>query len=74
MVAHTKKNKNASAERMLTMQDAMQYLTERGIPCRSRSTFYRLLRDFRIEYVNINPNGKHEIRRFTITELDKVLG
>lgn len=54
---------------MLTMQEAMDFLTDKGFPCRSRSTFYRVLQEFDIPYTNLNPGGKHEIRRFPLTGL-----
>lgn len=62
-----------SADKMLTMQQAMEYLSEKGVPCKSRATFYRILKDFGIQYVNMNPHGKNEIRRFRLEDLDKVL-
>lgn len=61
------------SERMLTMQETMDYLSERGIPCKSRSTFYRVVEQFNIPYTNVNPGGKHEIRRFSLTVLNKFL-
>lgn len=60
-------------EKMLTMQQAMDFLTEKGFPCRSRSTFYKMLENFDIPYTNINPNGKHEIRRFPLSGLKRFL-
>lgn len=63
----------ASHERMLTMQEAMDFLTDRGFPCRSRSTFYKILDNFDIKYTNINPGGKNEVRRFPLTGLEKFL-
>lgn len=60
-------------ERMLTMQEAMDYLTEKGFPCRSRSTFYKMLDNFEIKYTNINPGGKNEVRRFPLSGLNKFL-
>ena len=62
-----------ASDRMLTMQEAMDYLSARGFPCKSRSTFYRVLRDFKIPYTNINPHGKHEIRRFPLSGLEEFL-
>lgn len=62
-----------SNERMLTMQEAMEYLTEKGFPCRSRSTFYKILNNFDIKYTNINPGGKNEVRRFPLTGLEDFL-
>lgn len=50
--------------RMLTMQEAMDYLNSRGIPCKNRSTFYRIIKDFNIPYININLSGINEVRRF----------
>lgn len=58
---------------LLTMSEAMEYLSNKGIPCRSRTKFYRIIKDFNIGYVNVNKSGKNEIRRFTKEELDKVL-
>lgn len=60
-------------ERMLTMQEAMDFLTEKGFPCRSRSTFYKMLENFDIPYTNINPGGKNEVRRFPLTKLQDFL-
>jgi hypothetical protein len=51
----------------------MDYLSDKGVPCKSRATFYRILEDFKVPYVNVNPKGKHEVRRFTVGGLDKVL-
>lgn len=64
---------NMSHERMLTMQEAMEYLTDKGFPCRSRSTFYKILDNFDIRYTNINPGGKHEVRRFPLSGLEDFL-
>lgn len=60
-------------DKALTMQEAMDYLTDKGFPCRSRSTFYRVLDDFDIKYINLNPEGKHEIRRFPQSTLKAFL-
>jgi len=62
-----------SAERMLTMQEAMDYLTEKGFPCRSRSTFYKMLDNFELQYTNINPGGKNEVRRFPLSGINAFL-
>lgn len=62
-----------SHERMLTMQEAMDYLTDKGIPCRSRSTFYKILDNFKIPFTDINKGGKHSIRRFPLSGLEKFL-
>jgi hypothetical protein len=51
-------------DKMLTMQQAMDYLSSKGFPCQSRNTFYRVLEDFNIPYTVINPEGKHKVRRF----------
>lgn len=59
--------------RLLTMQEAMDYLTEKGFPCRSRSTFYKVLNSFEIPYTNINRGGKNEIRRFPLSGLEQFL-
>ena len=58
---------------MLTMQEAMDYLTDKGFPCRSRSTFYKMLENFDIPYTNINKGGKNEVRRFPMTKLKEFL-
>lgn len=68
-----KHSKIKKAIAMLTMQEAMNYLSDKGVPCKSRATFYRILKDFKVPYVNVNPNGKHEVRRFTADGLNKVL-
>lgn len=60
-------------ERMLTMQEAMEYLTKMGFPCRSRNTFYRMLEQFNIPYTNINPSGKNEVRRFPVEGINNFL-
>jgi hypothetical protein len=62
-----------SHERMLTMQEAMDFLTDKGFPCRSRSTFYKILENFDIKYTNINPGGKNEVRRFPLAGLETFL-
>lgn len=64
---------HAPENRMLTMQEAMDYLTNKGIPCRSRSTFYKIIENFDIPYTNINPGGKHEVRRFPLSGLENFL-
>jgi hypothetical protein len=58
---------------MLTMQQAMKYLSDKGIPCRSRSTFYRVISDFNIEYTDLNPSGSNKIRRFPLSGLQVFL-
>ena len=58
---------------VLSMQEAMEYLTAHGFACKSRSTLYRMLEDFNIHYININPSGKNEIRRFPLASLNKFL-
>lgn len=59
--------------RLVSMSEAMEYLSEKGYPCKSRHTFYRVIRENDIPYVDTNPNGKNEMRRFTITALDDFL-
>jgi len=66
-------SKTVSTERMLTMQEAMDYLTDKGVPCKSRATFYRILKDFDIQHVNVNPNGKNAVRRFPPESLVEIL-
>ena len=68
-----KKRRHTGTERMLNMQEAMDYLSNKGVPCRSRATFYRILKDFLVEYVLMNPNGVNEIRRFPPESLEKIL-
>lgn len=65
--------KPISADKMLTMQEAMDYLSDKGVPCKSRATFYRIIEDFEVPYVNTNPKGRHEVRRFSQEALNKVL-
>jgi len=60
-------------DRMLTMQEAMKYLSDKGFPCRSRSTFYRVLDDFEIKFIDLNPSGKNAIRRFPLSGLQEFL-
>lgn len=60
-------------DRMLTMQQAMNYLSDKGFPCRSRSTFYRVLEDFNIKFTNINPHGTNQVRRFALSSLQEFL-
>lgn len=60
-------------EKLLTMQQAMDYLSEKGFPCRSRSTFYKLIENFDIRYININPEGKNQVRRFALSKLNEFL-
>ena len=60
-------------EKLLTMQQAMDYLTSYGISCKSRKTFYKLLDDFNIPYTNMNPSGAYEMRRFPLTGLKRFL-
>jgi hypothetical protein len=75
MILRKKKraNKKISHAKPLTMQEAMDYLTKHGISCQSRKTFYRFLQDFDIPYVNINPEGKYEVRRFPLKGLQDFL-
>ena len=63
----------ADEDGLLTMQQAMDYLTSYGISCRSRKTFYKLLDDFNIPYTDINPNGVYEVRRFPLKGLKHFL-
>lgn len=60
-------------EKLLTMQEAMEWLSERGYPCKSRSTFYRLLSEFHLQYTDVNPSGKNRIRRFPVEGLRKFI-
>lgn len=62
-----------ASDRMLTMQQAMNYLSEKGFPCRSRITFYRVLEDFDIKFTNINPHGTNQVRRFALSALQEFL-
>lgn len=62
-----------SHERMLTMQEAMDFLSEKGFPCRSRSTFYKILKNFDIKHTDINPGGKNAVRRFPLSSLEEFL-
>ena len=65
--------KITSTERMLTMQEAMEYLTNKGVPCKSLATFYRILKDFDVQHVNVNPNSKNAVRRFPPESLTEIL-
>jgi hypothetical protein len=67
------KKSTESLDKLLTMQQAMDYLSERGFPCKSRNTFYRIVEDFKIPYTVVNPNGKYEIKRFSRHELQVFL-
>lgn len=58
---------------LLSMQECMSYLTSKGIPCKTRKTFYRMIEDFNIPYINTNPHGKHEIRRFPLDRLEEII-
>ena len=58
---------------LLSMREAMEYIDSKGIPCKSRSTFYRLIHDFKIPYINTNPEGKHKMRVFPISGLNEFL-
>ena len=69
----TKSRKVSGTERMLTMQEAMEYLSNKGVPCKSRATFYRILTDFDVQYINVNPNGKNAVRRFPPESLNEIL-
>jgi excisionase family DNA binding protein len=55
-------------QRVMTMEEAMAYLR-----INSRSTFYKLLEEGKIKYVNLNRKGRYEIRRFTKDSLDAYL-
>lgn len=55
---------------LMPMKMAMDYLVEHGVACRSRKSFYKLLENFRIPYVDLNPGGKKASRRFRKDDLD----
>lgn len=55
-------------DRVLTMVEAMDYLK-----IKSRSTFYKLLKEQRIQCINLNTTGSYVIRRFTQSALDEYL-
>jgi hypothetical protein len=61
------------SDRLVSMQEAMDYLSEKGFPCKSRSTFYRIIEEFSIPHINTNPSGKNAIRRFAQSALDRFL-
>lgn len=62
-----------ASDRTLTMQETMDYLSDKGFPCRSRSTFYRVIDDFKIPFIDTNPHGKHAIRRFPLSVIQDFL-
>jgi hypothetical protein len=59
------------SDRLVSMREAMDYLNTKGVPCKCRSTFYRIIKEFNIPYTNTNPNGKHEVRRFNTRNLQQ---
>lgn len=65
------KLKEPVSDRLVSMREAMEYLDTKGIPCKCRSTFYRILDEFNIPYTDTNPNGKHRVRRFSVRSLQE---
>lgn len=61
------------SDRLLTMQEAIEYLSNRGFPCRSRNTFYRILEEFELPFMDTNPHGKNRMRRFPVSGLSSFL-
>lgn len=55
-------------EKLYTDAEAMAYLN-----IKSRNTFYRLLRRGDLAYINLNPGGKQETRRYRKSQLDAYL-
>lgn len=55
------------------MQEAMEYLDSHGMACKDRETFYKRVKAFGINYIDLNPNGKNRVLTFTKEELDRVL-
>jgi predicted DNA-binding transcriptional regulator AlpA len=53
---------------VFNLEEAMTYL---GI--KSRSTFYKIVRDGRLKSIDLNPNGVYAVRRFTQEALDEFL-
>ena len=68
-----KADPNITQDRMLTMNEAREYLTAKGFPCRSRNTFYKIIENFDIPFTDINTSGKHAIRRFPLSGLEDFL-
>lgn len=57
--------------RMLTMQEAQDYLSIFGCPVRSRSSFYKFTEvTHSIPYEDLNPSGTNRVRLFNREVLD----
>lgn len=70
-MTETKDKRDAFPE-IMDMQTAMQYLSEvYNFPCRSRKSFYKLMKRFHIPEVNLNPGGVKKTRRFHKADLDE---
>jgi hypothetical protein len=73
LTLHAKPIEPVSDSRLVSMREAMEYLNNKGVPCKCRSTFYRIIKEFDIPYTNTNPNGKHEVRRFNMHALQQFI-
>lgn len=58
---------------LMSMEEAMEFLSEHNIPCRSRRSFYKRLKDLKIPYTVLNPGGRKLTRRFRKSDLEKVI-
>lgn len=54
--------------KLLTDKEAMQYLN-----IKSRTRFYRLLRQGTLKYIDLNPEGTKETRRYRLSDLEAYL-
>lgn len=68
----TAKDQRDAYPEIMTMAQAMQYLSEiYGFPCRSRKSFYELEENFDIPEIDLNPGGVKKTRRFRKSQLDE---
>lgn len=69
-MTETKDRRDAYPE-IMNMATAMKYLSEEyGFPCKSRKSFYKLIREFKIPERDLNPSGVKKTRRFYKEDLD----
>lgn len=55
-------------KKLFTDAEAMEYLN-----IKSRNTLYRILRQGRLEYIDLNKGGKKQTRRYRKDQLDAYL-
>lgn len=61
------------SEKLLKFNEALEYVSDKGFPCTSRSKFYDVIEDFKVPYIDANPRGKYRVRLFRREDLDAFL-